>query len=46
MRVARQSPPEEAARNLREFAAFAPFHERRTARLLRALLYQAGIGGY
>ena len=31
---------------LRELAAFAPFHERQMARLLRALLCQAGIAGY
>jgi len=42
----RFDPGEEAARNLREFAAFAPFHERQMARLLRALLSQAGIRGY
>ena len=42
----RFDPGEEAARNLREFAAFAPFHERQTARLLRALLRQAGVRGY
>ena len=34
---------EEAARNLREFAAFAPFHEAQMARMLRALLTQAGL---
>ena len=38
----RFDPREEAARNLREFAAFAPFHERQMARLLRAILRQAG----
>lgn len=38
----RFDPQEEAARNLREFAAFAPFHERQMARLLRAILDQAG----
>ena len=37
----RFDPREEAARNLREFAAFAPFHERQMARLLRAILRQA-----
>ncbi len=42
----RFDPDEEAARNLREFAAFAPFHERQMARLLRALLRQAGVRGY
>ena len=34
----RFDPAEEAARNLREFAAFAPYHERQMARMLRALL--------
>ena len=38
----RFDPREEAARNLREFAAFAPFHERQMARMLRAILRQAG----
>ena len=37
----RFDPREEAARNLREFAAFAPYHERQMARLLRAILRQA-----
>ena len=41
----RFDPREEAARNLREFTAFAPFHERQMARLLRAILRQAGIAG-
>ncbi len=40
---ARFDPAEEAARNLREFARFAPFHEAQMARLLRALLAQAGL---
>ncbi|MXZ91583.1 MAG: type 1 glutamine amidotransferase [Chloroflexi bacterium] len=34
---------QEAARNLREFAAFAPHHEAQMARMLRALLTQAGL---
>ena len=34
---------EEAARNLREFTAFAPFHEAQMGRMLRALLAQAGL---
>ena len=38
----RFDPREEAARNLREFAAFAPYHERQMARMLRAILRQAG----
>ena len=42
----RFDPREEAARNLREFAAFAPYHERQMARLLRAILRQAGRAGY
>ena len=42
----RFDPRDEAARNLREFAAFAPFHERQMARLLRAILRQAGRAGY
>ena len=37
----RFDPREEAARNLREFTAFAPHHERQMARLLRAILRQA-----
>ncbi len=36
-------PGEEAARNLREFEAFAPFHEDQMARMLTALLKQAGL---
>ena len=39
----RFDPREEAARNLREFAAFAPYHERQMARLLRAILRQAAL---
>ena len=39
----RFNPDEEAARNLREFNAFAPFHEAQMARMLRALLTQAGL---
>ena len=34
---------EEAARNLREFTAFARFHEAQMGRMLRALLVQAGL---
>lgn len=34
---------EEAARNLREFTVFAPFHEAQMARMLRALLEVAGL---
>ncbi len=34
---------EEAARNLREFEAFAPHHEAQMARMLTALLNQAGV---
>ena len=34
----RFDPAEEAARNLREFTAFAPYHERQMARMLRTLL--------
>ena len=36
----RFDPAEEAARNLREFTAFAPYHEAQMARMLRALLKQ------
>lgn len=39
----RFNPAEEAARNLREFTAFAPFHEAQMARMLRALLRQARL---
>ncbi len=39
----RFNPTEEAARNLREFAAFAPYHQRQMARMLHALLTQAGL---
>ncbi len=35
---------EEAARNLREFIAFARYHEAQMGRMLRALLVQAGLG--
>ena len=36
----RFDPAEEAARNLREFTAYAPLYERQMARMLRALLHQ------
>ena len=36
---------EEAAANLREFAAFAPHHEKQMRRLLIAFLSNAGLGG-
>ncbi len=36
----RFDPAEESARNLREFIAFAPFHEAQMARMLRALINQ------
>ena len=39
----RFDPEQEAARNLREFAAFAVHHETQMARMLRALLTQAGL---
>ena len=39
----RFDPQEEAARNLREFTVFARFHEAQMARMLRALLAQAGL---
>ena len=39
----RFDPREEAARNLREFTAFAPHHEAQMGRMLRALLAQAGL---
>ena len=39
----RFNPAEEAARNLREFAAFAPHHEAQMARMLRALLTEGGL---
>ena len=39
----RFNPAGEAARNLREFARFAPHHEAQMARMLRALLTQAGL---
>ena len=39
----RFDPEEEAARNRREFAAYAPHHEAQMARMLRTLLRQAGL---
>ena len=39
----RFDPQEEAARNLREFAKFAPVHETQMAELLRAFLANAGL---
>ena len=36
----RFNPDEEAARNLREFETFAPYHQAQMARMLRALLTQ------
>ena len=39
----RFDPREEAARNLREFTAFAPYHEAQMGRMLRALLKQAQL---
>ena len=39
----RFDPAEESARNLREFEAFAPHHEAQMARMLTALLNQAGL---
>ena len=39
----RFDPSEEAARNRREFARFAPHHEAQMANLLRAMLAQAGL---
>ena len=39
----RFDPAEEAARNLREFESFAPHHEAQMAKLLTALLSQAGL---
>ena len=41
----RFDPEEEAATNLREFIAFAPFHERQMRRLLLAFLANAGLSG-
>ena len=38
----RFNPEQEAARNLREFTAFAPYHEAQMGRMLLALLAQAG----
>jgi GMP synthase (glutamine-hydrolysing) len=40
----RFDPREEAARNLREFTAFASHHEAQMGRMLIALLVQAGLG--
>ena len=37
------NPREEAARNLREFAKFAPVHEAQMGLMLRAFLVQAGL---
>ena len=39
----RFDPAAEAARNLREFAGFAPYHEAQMARMLRAILAGAGL---
>lgn len=39
----RFDPREEAARNLREFTAFARFHEAQMGRMFKALLAQAGL---
>ena len=39
----RFDPDAEAARNRREFAKFAPYHEAQMANLLRAILAQAGL---
>ena len=39
----RFNPENEAARNLREFTAFASHHEAQMGRMLRALLTQAGL---
>ena len=39
----RFDPEAEAARNLREFEAFAPYHEAQMGRMLTALLHQAGL---
>ena len=39
----RFNPEEEAARNLREFAAFATHHEAQMGEMMRALLTQAGL---
>jgi hypothetical protein len=36
----RFDPAAEAARNLREFTAYAPLYERQMARMLRAFLHQ------
>ena len=40
----RFDPEEEAARNLREFTAFARHHQAQMGRMLTALLVQAGLG--
>ena len=40
----RFDPAEEAARNLREFARYAPHYEAQMAEMLRAFLRQAGVG--
>lgn len=42
---ARFDPEEEAEANLREFAAFAPYHESQMRRLLIAFLSNAGLDG-
>ncbi len=39
----RFDPAEEAARNAREFEAFAPYHESQMAKMLTALLSQSGL---
>ena len=39
----RFDPTEEAARNLREFQSFAPHHESQMAKMLTALLNEAGL---
>ncbi len=41
----RFDPEEEAATNLREFTAFAPYHESQMRRLLEAFLANAGLSG-
>lgn len=41
----RFDPDEEAAANLREFTAFAPYHEKQMRRLLLAFLETAGLSG-
>ena len=37
------NPQEESARNLREFAKFAPEHQRQMTALLEAFLHNAGL---